>query len=136
MSSTHLENSSFQATLHNEHRKHIVLRLLAEGSVVVVLMAVGWWGMATLGSYTLVSQTQLEPIYVAGCPVADPLQKSSARVDVGKGTGCTKEGSTHPVTSRQPGVGQGGQAHGAETHRDDRVPLRTSKNSPSTHSSE
>jgi len=76
MSPTQLENSSFQATNNNEHRNHIALKLLAEGSVVVLLMALGWWGMWNLGSYTIVSQTQPEPIYVAGCPVAEPLQKS------------------------------------------------------------
>src|SRR5215208_2699340 len=79
VSSTHLDNSSFQPTNHNQHRNHIALKLLAEGSVVVLLMALGWWGMVILGSYTLVSQTQPEPIYVAGCPVSEPLQKRARR---------------------------------------------------------
>src|SRR5215208_268521 len=79
VSSTHLDNSSFQPTNHNQHRNHIALKLLAEGSVVVLLMALGWWGMVTLGSYTLLSQTQPEPIYVAGCPVSEPLQKRARR---------------------------------------------------------
>jgi hypothetical protein len=138
MSSTHLDNSSLQATLHKEHRTHIVLKLLAEGSVVVLVMALGWWGMATLGSYTLLSQTHPEPIYVAGCPVSEPLQKSPARRGgVGQGRGCSKEGSTHPMTSRQPGVRLGEHARlvehgqGAERHHDDRVAPRTSENSPS-----
>src|SRR5918994_2982849 len=127
VSSTHLDNSSFQATNHNEHRNHIVLKLLAEGSVVVLVMALGWWGMWNLGSSTLASQSdsltaQRDPIYVAGCPVPAPLEKSSARGGVGEGRGCTHEGSTHPITSRQPGVGLGGQAHGAERQRDDSVP--------------
>jgi hypothetical protein len=105
VSATQLDNSSFQATNHKEHRNHIVARLLAEGSVVVVLMALGWWGMASLGSYALVSQSdsltaQRDLIYVAGCPVPDPLEQSSARGDVGKGRGCSKEGSSHPITSR------------------------------------
>src|SRR5688500_16487246 len=76
VSSTQLDNARFQATNHNQHRNHIALKLLAEGSVVVLIMALGWWGMWNLGSYTIVSQTQPEPIYVAGCPVPDPLQKS------------------------------------------------------------
>ena len=42
MSATQLANASFQATNHKEHRKHIVVRLLAEGSVVVALIAIGW----------------------------------------------------------------------------------------------
>src|SRR5215208_5234812 len=79
VSSTHLDNSSFQPTNHNQHRNHIALKLLAEGSVVVLLMALGWWGMCNLGSYTLLSQTQPEPIYVAGCPVSEPLQKRARR---------------------------------------------------------
>jgi hypothetical protein len=139
MSSTHLDNSSFQATNHKEHRNHIALKLLAEGSVVVLAMALGWWGMWNLGSYTLLSQTQPEPIYVAGCPVSELLQKSPARRGgVGQGRGCSHEGSTHPITSRQPGVRLVEHArldehgHGSERHRDDRVPPRTSENSPST----
>src|SRR3712207_4204631 len=106
MSSTHLDDPSFQATLHKGHRNHIALKLLAEGSVVVLIMALGWWGMVTLGSYTHASQTQLDPIiYVGGCPVSEPLQKSATRRGgVGQGRGCSKEGSTHPISSRQPGV--------------------------------
>jgi hypothetical protein len=61
VSSTQLDNSSFQATNHNEHRNHIALKLLAEGSVVVLIIILGWWGMWNLGSHTLVSQTQDSP---------------------------------------------------------------------------
>ena len=137
VSSIHLDNSSFQATSHNEHRNHIALKLLAEGSVVVLVMALGWWGMWNLGSYTLLSQTQPEPIYVAGCPVSEPLQKSpTRRGGVGQGRGCSKEGASHPITSRRPGAGLGEHGHGAERHHDDRVPPRTSENSTSTHSGE
>ena len=123
MSSTPLENASLEASYLKERRVNIVVRLLAEGLVVVLLMALGWWGMTTLGSDSL--QAISDPIYVAGCPLADTtLEKGSA------GGGCSKEGASHPMTSRQPEVGLGGQAHGAERHRDDRVPPRTSKNSP------
>jgi hypothetical protein len=73
---------------------------------------------------------------LAGCPVPAPLEKSSTQGGLGKDTGCSHEGSTHPISSRQPGVGLGGQAHGAVRQRDDRVPPRTSENSPSTHSGE
>jgi hypothetical protein len=112
-------NSSFQASHHKEHRNHIVVRLLAEGLVVVVVMGVGWWGMASLGSSTLAAESdylaaQRDPIYVAGCPVPDLLEKSSARGGVGEGMGCSYEGSTHPITSRQSGGGLGERAHGAD----------------------
>jgi hypothetical protein len=136
VSSTQLDNSSFQATNHNEHRNHIALKLLAEGSVVVLVMALGWWGMWNLGSHTLVSQTQPDPLYVAGSPVSEPLQKCPKREGVGQGRGCSHEGSTHPISSRQPGVRVVEHArlvehgHGAERHRDDRVPPRTSENAP------
>jgi hypothetical protein len=134
MSSTLLDNSGLQATNHNEHPNHIALKLLAEGSVLVLVMALGWWGMWNLGSHTLLSQTQPEPIYVAGCPVSESLQKGpTGRGGVGQGRGCSKEGSTHPISSRQPGVRLVERAHGAERHRDDRVPPRTSENSPSRH---
>ena len=127
VSATHLDNARFQASHHNQQRNRVVLRLLAEGSVMVLVMVVGWWGMATLGNSTLTAQSdsltaQQDPIYVAGCPVPAPLEKSSARGGVGEGRGCSHEGSTHPITSRQPGVGLGGQAHGAERQREDSVP--------------
>ena len=136
VSATQLDNSSFQASHYEEHRNHVVVRLLAEGSVVVLVIDLGWWGMVSLGSSTLAAESdslaaQRDPIYVAGCPVPDPLEKSSARGGVGEGRGCSHEGSTHPITSRQPGVGLGRQAHGAERQRDDRVFPRTSENAPS-----
>jgi hypothetical protein len=141
VSSTQLENSSFQPSHHNQKRNHVVLRLLAEGSVMVLVMALGWWGMWSLGSSTLASHSdsltaELDPIYVAGCPVPDPLEKSSTRGSVGEGRGCTEEGSSHPMTSRQPGGGLVEDAHGAERQREDTVPPRTSGNLPSTHSGE
>ena len=120
MSSTRLDNASLQeASYLKERRVNIVVRLLAESLVVVVLMAFGWWGMTTLGSHSL--QAMRYPIYVAGCPGADTtLEKGSA------GGGCSKEGTSHPMTSRQPGGGIGEHAHGAERHREGKAPPRTS----------
>ena len=87
-------------------------RLLAQGLVVVLVVAAGWWVMWNLGSDSLASQrdaltVELEPIYMAECPVpTSSLQKSSSRRGgFGKGRGCTEEGSSHPISSRQPGVG-------------------------------
>jgi hypothetical protein len=119
VSSKQLETSSFQASHHNQKRNNVVVRLLAEGSVVVLVMALGWWGMWSLGSYTLASHSdsltaERDPIYVAGCPVPDPLEKSSAQEGVGEGRGCTEEGSSHPTTLRRPGGGLDGHAHGAD----------------------
>ena len=77
MSSTPLENASLQeASYLKERRVNIVVRLLAESLVVVLLMALGWWGMTTLGSDSL--QPMRDPIYVPGCPKADRLEKGSA----------------------------------------------------------
>jgi hypothetical protein len=135
VSATRLDNASLQkASYLKERRVNIVVRLLAESLVVVLLMAFGWWGMTTLGSDSL--QPMSEPIYVAGCPLADTtLQKRSA------GGGCSKEGASHPITSRRPGAGlEGhgldGHAHAAEKAKEDKVPLRTSEQAPSTHSAE
>jgi hypothetical protein len=140
-STTQLANGCYQASHHKAQRLHLVVRLLVQGSVVVVVMAIGGWGMANLGNSTIASQSdsltaQPDPIYVAGCPVPAPLEKDSAVGGVDKGRGCTEEGTSHPITSRQPGARLGGQAHGAERQSDDRVPPRTSQNSPSTHSGE
>jgi hypothetical protein len=123
VSSTPLDNASLKASYLKERRVKIVVRLLAESLLVVLLMASGWWGMTTLGSDSL--QQMRYPIYVAGCPLADTLEKGSG------GGGCSKEGVSHPISSRQPGVRLVEHAHGAERHRDDRVPPRTSENSPS-----
>jgi hypothetical protein len=130
VSSTPLENASLQeASYLKERRVNIVVKLLAESLVVVLVMALGWWGMMTLGSDSL--QAMRYPIYVAGCPLADTtLEKGSA------GGGCSKEDVSHPITTRQPGGGLVEHAHGSERQRDYRVPPRTSENSPSTHSSE
>jgi hypothetical protein len=129
VSSTQLENASLQeASYLKDRRVKIVVRLFAQGLVVVVLMASGWWGMTTLGSYSL--QQMRYPLYVPGCPLSDRLEKGSAS------GGCSKEGVSHPISSRQPGVRLGEQAYGAEGHRDDRLPPRTSENAPSTHFSE
>jgi hypothetical protein len=116
VSSTPLENASLQeASYLKERRANIVVRLLAESLVVVLLMALGWWGMTTLGSDSI--QAMREPIYVAGCPLADTtLEKGSA------GGGCSKEGASHPMTSRQPGGGLGEHAHGSERQREGKAP--------------
>jgi hypothetical protein len=113
-----------------ERRVKIVVRLLAQGLVVVVLlMALGWWALTTLGGDSL--QAMRYPLYVAGCPLADTtLEKCSM------GGSCSKEGVSHPISSRKPGVRVVEHGHGAERHSDDRVPPRTSENSPSTHSGE
>jgi hypothetical protein len=78
VSSTPLENASLQeASYLKERRVNIVVKLLAESLVVVLVMALGWWGMMTLGSDSL--QAMRYPIYVAGCPLADTtLEKGSA----------------------------------------------------------
>jgi hypothetical protein len=85
VSSTQLDNASLKASYLKERRANIVVRLLAESLVVVLLMALGWWGMTTLGSDSLQAMTY--PIYVAGCPLSDTLEKGSA------GGGCSKEGA-------------------------------------------
>jgi hypothetical protein len=127
VSSTPLDNASLKASYLKERRLNIIMRLLAESLVVVLLMALGW-GITTIGSDYL--QAMRYPIYVAGCPLADTLEKRSA------GEGCSKEGVSHPITSRQPGGGLVEHAHGSERHREGKAPPRTSENSPSTRSGE
>jgi hypothetical protein len=112
VNSTHLETSSFQANHHKGQRLPIVLRLLAESSVVVLVLASGWWGMTTLVSDSL--QEMREPIYVAGCPVVDALQQSAVKGEAGERRGCTEEGSSHPTTSRRPRGGLVEDAHAAD----------------------
>jgi hypothetical protein len=94
--------------------RRIVLRLLAEGSVVVAMLASGWWGMSLVGAHALASESDPAPIYVAGCPVGDTSEKDSA------GGGCSKEGASHPISSRQPEGGLASEhAHGDERPRED-----------------
>jgi hypothetical protein len=107
VSATRLDNASLQeASYLKERRVNIVARLLAQGLVVVLLMAFGWWGMTSLGRDSL--QPMSEPLYVAGCPLADTLEKRSG------GVGCSKEGASHPISSRRPGAGLEG--HGLDAH--------------------
>jgi hypothetical protein len=131
MSSTHLENASLQESSLKERRGNIVVRLLAESFVVVLVMASGWWGMMTLGIDSL--QPMRDPLYVAGCPLTETTLKKGPAVG-----GCSKEGVSHPISTRQPGGGLVEHAHGAERQRDSmwQVPPRTSENSNSTHSGE
>ena len=102
--------ASFLASPHQGHRpRRIVLQLVAEVSVVVALLASGWWGMSILGAHAYASESAPVPVYVAGCPVGDTPKKGS------EGEGCSIEGASHPISSRQPGAGLGGEhAHGAE----------------------
>ena len=104
--------ASLGASPHQGHRprRRIVVRLVAEGAVVVALLASGWWGMSLVGAHALALESSAPaPVYVAGCPVDDTLQKGSA------GGGCSKEGASHPISSRQPGAGLASEhAHGAE----------------------
>ena len=129
----HDDASLLEASSIKERRPKIVVRLLAERLVVVLLMAFGWWGMTALGSDSL--RATRHPLYVAGCPLADTLEKRSA------GGGCSKEGASHPISSRQPGGGLVEDAHGAERHREGKrgegkVPPQSSQNNSSTHSGE
>jgi hypothetical protein len=106
--------------------------------------------MANLGSSTLALQSEpltahQDPIYVAGCPVPDPLQKSSRRGGVEEGKGCSAEDLSHLInTSRRPGGGLEGHALAAERQTEDKLSLasadefamnswRTSQNSYSRH---
>ena len=106
----HDDDDLFRASPREGQRpRRIVVRLVAEGSVVVALLASGWWGMSILGAHALSEASSApEPVYVAGCPVGDTPQKGSA------GEGCSKEGVSHPITSRQPRAGLGEHAHGTE----------------------
>jgi hypothetical protein len=107
MSSAPLDYASPRPSYRQGHRKRIVFSLLAQGSVVVLLMAFGWWGITTLGSDSLL--TMRGPIYVAGCPLNDTQEKGSA------GGGCSREGASHPITTRKPGAGLASErARGAE----------------------
>ena len=48
-------------------------------------------------------------VCVAGCPVVDTLQEGSEKL-----SGRPREGSSHPITSHQPGGGLSEHAHGAD----------------------
>ena len=119
VSDTRLDNVYYQASYHEEPRLRVVLRLVAQGFVLVAVLASGWWGMRTLGSHALASESappavMAGPVYVAGCPVGDTPETSSAQGEVDrKGVGCSEEGGTHPISTRQPGAGVGEHAHRA-----------------------
>ena len=95
----HDDDAVFLASPHQGQRPRFALRLLVESSVVVAMLASGWWGMSILGAHALASDSAPPPIHVAGCPVADTLEKNS-----GGGRGCSGKGASHPISSRQPGA--------------------------------
>jgi hypothetical protein len=76
--------------------------------------------------------------HVAGCPVPDPLQKSSRLGGVEEGKGCSEEDLSHLInTSRRPGGGLEGHALAAERQTEDKLSPRTSsENISSRHSGE
>jgi hypothetical protein len=143
MSTSRLNNASFQAPHNNQQRLPIVFRLLAQGSVLMLVMALGGWGMANVGSSTLSSQSDSltahqDSIYVAGCPVPDPLQKSS-RLGGGveEGKSCSEEDLSDLInTSRRPRGGLEGHALPTQRQTEDKLSSPTSENISSSHSGE
>ena len=124
------DDALFRASPHQGQRpRRIVLRLLAQGAVVVALLASGWWGISVLGVHTLASKSSAPlPRYVAACPVGDTPQKGSRSGEV-----CSEKGASHPISSRQPGAGLGEHAHREHSHaaeepREDKVPPQSSQN--------
>jgi hypothetical protein len=110
----------------------------------MLVIALGWWGMVNLGSSTLTLHSEpltahQEPIYVAGCPVPDPLKKSS-RLGGGveEGKGCSEEDLSDLInTSRRQGGGLEGHALPAERQRQDKLsPPTSSEKKSSRHSGE
>ena len=144
MSAPRLDEVSSKVSHHQGRPKRIVLSLSAQGSILVLFLAFGWWGIMTLGSHSLTSQTDSlramgESVYVAGCPVAASTpETSSAGGGVGKKKdgGWSEEDLYHSVTSRRPGAGPSGHAYGAEARGGALSSERTSENNPSTHSGE
>ena len=104
-----LPDDAVLASPHQGQRPRFALRLLIEGSVVVAMLGSLWWGMSILGAHVLASESAPPPIYVAGCPVGDTLEKNSRG-----GRGCSGAGASHPISSRQPGAGLGEDALGAD----------------------
>ena len=103
------DDAYFLARLRKRRRARIVGRLLAQGAALVAVLASGWWGVSALGAHTVASEASRRPVYVAGCPLSNTLEKSQ------RGVGCSQEGASHPITSRQPGAGLASKhAHGAE----------------------
>jgi len=108
----------------------------------MLVITLGWWGMANLGSSTLALQSKpltahQDPIYVAGCPVPDPLEKSSRRGGVEEGKGCSEEVLSHLInTSRRPRGGLEGHALAGERQTEDKLSPQTSENMSSRHSGE
>jgi hypothetical protein len=115
------DNLDFQASHQKHQRKRVVFGILAEGSVLVLVITLGLWWIAHVGSDTPASQSEAraalaDPIYGTGCPLAPTtLQKGSAQgVVVKKEEACARGDESHPMTSRRPGGGPAQRGHGAE----------------------
>jgi hypothetical protein len=81
-------------------------RLLAQGVVLVAVLASGWWGVHTLDAHTLASEegpsvAWLHPVRVGGCPVGGTGLDAKGSTK----EGCSVDGLSHPISSRRPGAG-------------------------------
>jgi hypothetical protein len=65
------DEANFLAHLRERRRARIVGSLLAQGAVLVAVLASGWWGVSALGAHAVASEASRRPVYVAGCPVGE-----------------------------------------------------------------
>jgi hypothetical protein len=101
-----------------EQADHISLRLLIEGSVLVLVLGAWLWGLSTLGAHTMVTQQPPTsaggnlPGYVASCSGVQSPEEGVRSVGSGDGSGCLlQEVRSGMSTSRQPGAGLTEQVH-------------------------
>ena len=72
---TRSDDTDFLVGHRQRRRARILASLLAQGVVLVALLASVWWGVYALGAHTLASEeghsaeAWLRPVYMGGCPV-------------------------------------------------------------------
>ena len=87
---------------------------MVEGSVLALVLMIGLWGIAALGSQTVVRETHYSPMaqsapkkYVAVCQAPDTSKKGAALLGAAGDEGGDRPPKDwpHTPTSRQPGAG-------------------------------
>jgi hypothetical protein len=97
-----------------QRNRNVAVRLVLEGLVVALVLAVGMWGVLILGRqaaateshhYTPVARIAVVDEMVCLAPDAQEEGSAGSTLRAGKGSGCPEKYRSVTTTSRQPGFG-------------------------------
>ncbi len=105
----------------SQQRRRIVVRLLLEGLVLALVLAVVLWAILTLGRQSVAVETHSTasgtiPTYAVECSALEASHKGAAPPTAGvEGADCpAAKAWSRATTSRRPGAGVAEQGHSRE----------------------